>query len=76
MNLTLRLRKVGNSYGVILPKEALGYFNVKEGDTLSLTNGIDGSGRLAVSNREMNRQMAIVDDVMRRYRHTLKELAK
>ncbi|MDR1281087.1 MAG: hypothetical protein LBK99_09730 [Opitutaceae bacterium] len=76
MNVTLKLRKIGNSFGVILPKEALVYFNIKDGDTLSLTDGVDGSGRLATSNREMNRQMAIVDDVMRRYRHTLKELAK
>ncbi len=76
MNATLKLRKIGNSYGVILPKEALTYFNIKEGDTLSLSKGVDGSGRLMASDREIAHQMSIVDDVMRRYRHTLRELAK
>ena len=37
MVLELKLRKVGNSVGLVLPKEVLARLNVAEGDTLTLT---------------------------------------
>lgn len=76
MVLELKLRKVGNSVGVILPKEALAHLNVDEGDTISVTEGPDSSLRLSPSKAEVTRQMEVVQDVMKRYRHTLRELAK
>ena len=76
MVLELKLRKIGNSVGVILPKEALAHLNVSEGDTVSVTEGADGSLRLSPSKTEVLRQMEKVQDVMNRYRHTLRELAK
>ena len=76
MVLELKLRKVGNSVGVILPKEALAHLKVAEGDSVSVTDGPDGSLRLSPATAEVNRQMAVVQDVMKRYRHTLRELAK
>lgn len=76
MLVDLKLRKVGNSVGVVFPKEVLAYFHSKEGDTLTLSDGPDGSAKLTPSNPEMARQMAAVHDVMERYRHTLRELAK
>ncbi len=76
MVLELKLRKVGNSVGIILPKEALAHLKVAEGDSVSVTDGPDGSLRLSPATAEVNRQMAVVQDVMKRYRHTLRELAK
>ena len=76
MILELKLRKVGNSVGVILPKEALAHLNVEEGDSLSVTEGPEGSLRLSPSKADVTRQMEVVQDVMKRYRHTLRELAK
>ncbi len=76
MVLELKIRKVGNSVGVILPKEALAHLNVAEGDTLSVTEGPDGSLRLSPARTEVTEQMEVVQDVMKRYRHTLRELAK
>jgi len=76
MMLELKLRKVGNSVGVILPKEALAHLNANEGDTVSVTEGPDGSLRLSPHKAEVARQMEVVQDVMKRYRHTLRELAK
>jgi putative addiction module antidote len=76
MVLELKLRKVGNSVGVILPKEALVHLQVEEGDSVSVTDGPDGSLRLSPSKAEVTRQMEVVQDVMKRYRHTLRELAK
>ena len=76
MVLELKLRKVGNSVGVILPKEALTHLQLEEGDSVSVTDGPDGSLRLSSSKAEVTRQMEVVQDVMKRYRHTLRELAK
>jgi putative addiction module antidote len=76
MVLELKLRKVGNSVGLILPKEALAHLNVEEGDTLSVTEGPDGSLRLSATQTEVTRQMEVAQDLMNRYRNTLRELAK
>ena len=76
MVLELKLRKIGNSVGVVLPKEALAHMKVDEGDTVCLTEAPDGSLRLTPSNSEVSRQLELADDIIRRYRNTLRELAK
>lgn len=76
MMLELKLRKVGNSVGVVLPKQVLTHLNADEGDTVSVTEAADGSVRLAAAKADVSRQMEVVQDVMKRYRHTLRELAK
>jgi putative addiction module antidote len=76
MVLELKLRKIGNSVGIILPKEALAHLKAVEGDTVAVTEAPDGSLRLSPSESEVSRQMEAVQDVMNRYRHTLRELAK
>ena len=75
MTLELKLRKVGNSVGIVLPKEALAHLKVNEGDTLTLTEAQDGV-RLSASNPEFAKTMAVVESLNRRYRNTLRELAK
>ncbi len=76
MVLELKLRKVGNSVGMILPKEALAHLKVAEGDSVSVTEGPDGSLRVSPTKADVSRQMEVAQDVMKRYRHTLRELAK
>lgn len=76
MVLEIKLRKVGNSVGMILPKEALTHLNVEEGDSVSVTDAPDGSLRLSPHKAEVARQMEVVKDIIKRYRHTLRELAK
>jgi len=76
MVLELKLRKVGNSVGVVLPKEALTYLNVGEGDTVCVTESADGSLRVSPTKPEVVRQLEVAQGIMRRYRHTLRELAK
>ncbi len=76
MVLDLKLRKIGNSVGIILPKEALAHLQATEGDSVSLTEGADGSLRLSPSTAEITRQLESVQDIMNRYRNTLRELAK
>ncbi len=75
MTLELKLRKIGNSVGVVLPKEALAHLKVQEGDTVTLTESQDGM-RLTASNPEFAKTMAVFESLNRRYRNTLRELAK
>ena len=49
MVLELKLRKVGNSVGVVLPKEALAHLNVQEGDTVCVTDAADGTLRISAT---------------------------
>jgi putative addiction module antidote len=79
MLLELKLRRIGNSVGVVLPKEALARLNVQEGDTVALSEAPDGGLRVtpATAGREQfARQMRAAESVIRRYRNTLRELAK
>lgn len=71
-----KVRKIGNSLGVILPKETLNDLQVEEGQALYVSKGADGSLRLAPHDEEFERQMAIGGDLMKRYRNALRELAK
>ncbi len=76
MVLELKLRKVGNSVGVVLPKDVLNHLKVHEGDVVCITEAADGSVRMGPANAEFTRQMEAAKDVLRRYRNTLRELAK
>jgi putative addiction module antidote len=76
MVLELKLRKVGNSVGVVLPKEALAYLNVREGDTVCVTDSTDGALRLSPTRAQVITQLDAAQDILRRYRNTLRELAK
>jgi len=76
MVLELKLRKVGNSVGVVLPKEALARLNADEGDALYLTDSTDGGFRITATNPDFARRMKMAEKLSRRYRHALKELAK
>lgn len=76
MVLELKLRKIGNSVGVVLPKEALTRLNAQEGDALVFTDAPDGGFRVTPSRADFTRQMQVAEKVIRRYRNTLRELAR
>ena len=76
MVLELKLRKVGNSIGVVLPKEALARLNADDGDALYLTDTTDGGFRVTAANPEFARKLKVAEGLSRRYRNALKELAK
>ena len=56
MVLELKLRKVGNSVGVVLPKEALARLNADEGDTVVLTETTDGGFRLTATHPALQKK--------------------
>jgi len=72
----LKLRALGNSVGTIIPKEALARLNVKEGDTLYLTEAPNGEFRLTAGDPDFAETMEIAEGFMKRYRNALRELAK
>jgi putative addiction module antidote len=76
MVLELKLRKVGNSVGLVLPKEALARLNADDGDAVYLTDTTEGGFRLTAANPEFARKMKTAESLSRRYRNALKELAK
>ncbi len=73
--LTLKITKIGNSLGVILPKEALARLKVDQGDSLFLTEAPDGY-RITLYDEELGAQLAEAREVMRKRRNALRELAK
>ncbi len=75
VTLQLKIRKIGNSVGLVLPKEALAHLKLEEGDTVTLTEAQDGV-RLTAGNPEFARSMAVFESLNRRYRNALRELAK
>ncbi len=72
---TLKITTVGNSAGVVLPKEILQRLRVNKGDTLYVIetpNGIE----LTPYNPDFARQMEVAERVMREDRDILKKLAE
>ena len=73
--MQLKIRKVGNSLGVLLPREVIAHLKVGEGDSVTLSETPDGY-KISSYDPEIARQIEIAKKIMRRYRNTLRELAK
>jgi putative addiction module antidote len=73
--VVLKARAVGNSTGLTLPKEVTDRLRITNGDTVYLTESPDGY-RLTPYNPEFAKQMEIAESIMRRYKNSLRQLAK
>lgn len=71
----LKLTQIGNSVGVILPKEVLARLKVEKGDTVYLTESPDGV-RITPNDPTFEVQMTAARKIMKKRRNVLKELAK
>ena len=76
MQTELKVRRIGNSLGILLPKDAALELQVKEGTSLFLSKAPEGRFYLSQFDSEFAKQMEIAREGMRKYRNTLKELAK
>ncbi len=76
MAIPTKVRKIGNSLGIVLPKEALQSLRVEKGDTLNLTESPGHSLRINGDKPGFSELMEIAERGMRRYRNALGELAK
>ncbi|WP_310474437.1 AbrB/MazE/SpoVT family DNA-binding domain-containing protein [Sandarakinorhabdus sp.] len=71
----LKITAIGNSAGIILPKELLARLGVEKGSVLNVVetpNGVE----LTAYDPEFEAQMEAAREVMGRYRNALRELAK
>jgi putative addiction module antidote len=75
MATAIKVIAIGNSNGIILPKETLARLNVQKGDTLYLTEGPQGI-RLVPFDEEFATQMETAREVMRENRDVLQRLAE
>ena len=73
--MKLKITTVGNSAGVILPKELLARLRLEKGDELHALETPDGI-RLTVHDPEFARQMEVAEQVMREDRQLLRKLAE
>ena len=72
--MKLKITTVGNSAGVVLPKELLTRLRVEKGDELYVTELPDGI-KLAPYDPEFERKMEVAERVMREDRDVLRKLA-
>ena len=73
--MKLELKKIGNSTGLILPKELLARFKLGQGDWVYVTELPDGV-RLTPFDPEFEKGMEVAKKAMKTYRNALAELAK
>jgi len=69
------IRKIGNSEGVIIPKETLNRLNLRAGDSLELIEDKDGFTLKPIDDA-FERQMAAAREVMDKYKVALQKLAE
>lgn len=72
----LKIRKIGNSLGVILPRDLLAELGLGEGDEVVAARSGRGALELSIPEEDFARQMEVARKGMKRYRKALAELAK
>lgn len=74
--LELKVRKIGNSLGVVLPKEAVSRLHADEGDRLFLVEAPGGAYQLTPYDPAFEKKIKKAEDIISRYRNTLHALSK
>lgn len=72
----LQIRKIGNSVGLILPKELLARLKLKEGDVLHVVEQTERGLKLTPYDPKHAKAMEIARRAFRNYADTFKALAK
>lgn len=75
MSTSLKITQIGNSLGVILPRDILSRLRLEKGDTVHVVETPEGLKMLPFD-PELGEQLALGRDFMREYRDTFHELAK
>jgi putative addiction module antidote len=74
--VALKIRKVGNSLGIVLPKEVISRLRTGEGEEVFLLEGPDNTYRITPFDPAFEKKMEKAEEIMARYRNTLHVLAK
>ena len=70
-----KIRAIGNSLGVVIPKAMLDRLQVREGDAVYLVERTEGI-EVRVGDPEFARQAELLRDGLRTYRNAMLELAR
>ena len=73
--LKVKVTTIGNSVGIVLPKESLNKMKVSKGDTLFLAEE-PGGYSITPYEKDFDQQVKIAEGVMSKYRNALHKLAK
>ena len=73
--ITVKLTTVGNSIGIVLPREILTRLRIGKGDVLSVVETPRGV-ELSPYDPEFERQMVLAEEIMREDRDVLRKLAQ
>lgn len=74
--MKLEVKKIGNSDGLILPRELMQRLDLKRGQQLHVTELAGGGFQLLPYDPDFEKTMKIVDDIIDEYKDTLTALAK
>ncbi len=75
MATAVKITTIGNSAGIVLPKEVLNRLHVEKGDVLYITDAPDGV-HLSPYNDAFAQKLEALEQVMRENRDVLKKLAE
>ncbi len=74
--MKLELKKIGNSTGLILPKELLARLGLQQGDSVTVTEGPERTITVSAYAEDDEETMSLAREIMREYKNTMKALAK
>lgn len=74
--VAVKIRKVGNSLGLVLPKEVVSRLRTAEGQDVFLLEGPNNTYRITPFDPAFEKKMEKAEEIMARYRNTLHVLAK
>jgi putative addiction module antidote len=76
MTMKIEIKKIGNSDGVILPRELMQRLDLKRGQQLHVTELAGGGFQALPYDPDFEKTMEVADEIMDEYRDTLAALAK
>ena len=74
--MKIQIKKIGNSHGLILPKELMRRLDLKRGQQLHIVELAGGGFQALPYNPDFDKTMALADEIIDEYRDTLAALAK
>jgi putative addiction module antidote len=74
--MKVEIKRIGNSDGLILPRELMQRLDLKRGQTLHVVELAGGGFQVLPYDPDFEKTMDIADDIMDEYRDTLATLAK
>ena len=74
--MKIEIKKIGNSDGLILPRELMQRLDLKRGQQLHVTELPGGGLQLLPYDPDFEKTVEIADEIMDEYRDTLATLAK